>query len=180
MVTFRQTDPLYVLDLSDPAQPRLRGELKVPGFSTYLHPVGDDRLLGVGQDADADGRVTGMQLSLFDLSDPAAPTQLDRLSLGEGWSPAAEDSRAFGYDVERRLAVLPFMSWSAGTGASTALGVRVDGDRLVEAGRLAVGPATGVERVLLGGEVAYAVTWRGVVAMDPASMRRTGSAAFGR
>ena len=180
VVTFRRTDPLYVLDLSDPARPRLRGELKVPGFSTYLHPVGDDRLLGVGQDADAEGRVTGVQLSLFDLSDTAAPTQLHRLSLGEGWSPALDDSRAFGFDVERRLAVLPFSSWSQGGGSATALGVRVDGDRLVEAGRLAVGPDVGVERVLLGGAAAYAVTWRGVIAMDPASMQRTGSAAFGR
>ena len=56
VVTFRQTDPLYVLDLADPAAPRLLGELKVPGFSTYLHPVGRDRVLGVGQDADDQGR----------------------------------------------------------------------------------------------------------------------------
>jgi hypothetical protein len=180
VVTFRRTDPLYVLDLSDPTSPRVRGELEVPGFSTYLHPVGGDLLLGVGQDADADGQVTGLQLSLFDLSDPAAPTQLDRLSLGQGWSPALDDSRAFGFDAERRLAVLPFTSWSAGAGTSAALGVRVDGDRLVEAGRLAVGPDTAVERVLLDGASAYAVTSRGVVAMDPVSLRRTGSAAFGR
>jgi hypothetical protein len=72
VVTFRQTDPLYVLDVGDPARPRLLGELKVPGFSTYLHPVGDDRLLGVGQDADASGRVTGFSLALFDVSDPDA------------------------------------------------------------------------------------------------------------
>ena len=179
VVTFRQTDPLYVLDLSDPAQPRLRGELKVPGFSTYLHPVGDDRLLGVGQDADSSGRVTGVQLSLFDLSDLSAPRQVHRLSLGEGWSPALDDSRAFGFDPGRRLAVLPFSSWSRAGGASTALGVRVDGDRLVEAGRLAVGPENGIERVLLGADTAYALSFRGVVAMDPASMQRTGSAAYG-
>ena len=73
VVTFRQTDPLYTVDLSDPAAPRLAGELKVPGFSSYLHPVGDGRLLGVGQDADAEGRTTSLQLSLFDVSDPASP-----------------------------------------------------------------------------------------------------------
>lgn len=181
VVTFRQTDPLYVLDLGDPTRPRLLGELKIPGFSTYLHPVGDDRLLGVGQDADASGRVTGFQLSLFDLSDLSAPAQVDRLSLGEGSSPASDDSRAFGYDPQRRLAVLPFTSWQSRTGqsASSALGVRVTDDfRLVEAGRLSVGPETWVERVLLGGDIAYAVTSRGVVALDPASMDGTGSAAF--
>jgi hypothetical protein len=179
VVTFRQTDPLYVLDVGDPARPRLLGELKVPGFSTYLHPVGDDRLLGVGQDADATGRVTGFSLALFDVSDPARPAQVDRLSLGEGWSVAAQDSRAFGFDVDRRLAVLPFESWSPSTGtAAAALGVRVTADGLVEAGRLPVGPDAGITRVLLAGDVAYAVTWRGVVAMDPETFVRTGSAAF--
>jgi len=181
VVTFRQTDPLYVLDLADPARPQLLGELKIPGFSTYLHPVGDDRLLGVGHDADSTGRVVGVQLSLFDLTDLSAPTQVDRLSLGEGHSPALDDARAFGYDPERRLAVLPFTSWEqrSGQAASSALGVRVTGDfRLVEAGRLAVGPDEQVERVLLGGDVAYAVTSRGVVAMDPASLTLSGLTVF--
>ena len=52
MVTFRQTDPLYVIDLADPTNPVVTGELKIPGYSAYLHPVGDGLLLGVGQDAD--------------------------------------------------------------------------------------------------------------------------------
>ena len=67
----------------------------------------------------------------------------------------------------------------AACGDLVRIAVRVDGDRLVEAGRLAVGPDAGVERVLLGGETAYALTWRGVIAADPASLRHTGSAAFG-
>ncbi len=180
VVTFRQTDPLYVLDLSDPARPRQLGELKVPGFSTYLHPVGDDRLLGVGQDADASGRVTGFQLSLFDLSDLSAPTQVHRLSLGEGWSPASEDSRAFTYDPQRRLVLLPFTSWQPTTGQSTssALAVQVTADRLVETARLTVPGLDMVERVVSGQDATYAVTARGVVAADPASLRRTGSADF--
>ena len=180
VVTFRETDPLYVLDLSDPARPRQLGELKVPGFSTYLHPVGDDRLLGVGQDADASGRVTGFQLSLFDLSDLSAPTQVHRLSLGEGWSPASEDSRAFTYDPQRRLVLLPFTSWSpvTGQGTSSALAVRVTADRLVDTARLTVPGLDLVERVVSGSDTTYAVTTRGVVAADPASLRRTGSADF--
>lgn len=180
VVTFRETDPLYVLDLSDPTRPRQLGELKVPGFSTYLHPVGDDRLLGVGQDADASGRVTGFQLSLFDLTDLSAPTQLHRLSLGEGWSPASDDSRAFAYDPGRRLALLPVTSWDQSTGASTssALSVRVTEDQLVQAGRLTVRGQDVVERVLPGADVTYAVTTRGVVATDPQSLTPTGSADF--
>lgn len=179
VVTFRQTDPLYVLDLSDPAAPKKTGELKIPGFSTYLHPVGDDLLLGVGQDADAQGRVTGMQVSLFDLSDRTAPTQVDRLPLGQGWTPAADESRAFGYDVARRTALLPLSEWDGRGSWFGALGVRVEGRTLVEAGRMEV-QAAQPERVLHDDDRIYAVSQLGVVAGDPDRFTRTGSLDFGR
>ena len=73
VVTFRQVDPLYVLDLRDPENPTVSGELKIPGYSAYLHPLGDGLLLGVGQDADSDGRTLGAKATLFDVSDPANP-----------------------------------------------------------------------------------------------------------
>jgi uncharacterized secreted protein with C-terminal beta-propeller domain len=174
VVTFRQTDPLYVLDLSDVTAPKVLGELKIPGFSTYLHPVGDDRLLGIGMDADAGGRVTGFQVSLFDVSDRSAPVQLDRLALGQGFSPASDDSRAFSYDPSRGLAAMPFYDQ---TGAMSALGVRVDGDELAEAGRLDLGQQY-LQRVLLVDGTALAVSESSVVAGDLGSWERTGSAAF--
>jgi uncharacterized secreted protein with C-terminal beta-propeller domain len=181
VVTFRQTDPLYVLDLADPAAPRLLGELKVPGFSTYLHPVGDDRLLGVGQDADSSGRVTGLQVSLFDLSDLSRPVQLDRLPLGTGHSLALEDSRAFGYDPERRLALLPVSTYDEVTGRNEAVGVRVGANGSLErAGRLALGPDVQVERVLHDRDNIYAVARTGVVAARAGDFARTGSVAFPR
>ena len=74
VVTFRQIDPLYTVDLSLPERPRVLGELKIPGYSAYLHPIGEDLLLGVGQDATEEGRPTGTQLSLFDVSDLRSPT----------------------------------------------------------------------------------------------------------
>jgi hypothetical protein len=80
VVTFRQTDPLYVVDLSRPKSPTVAGELKLPGYSAYLHPIGDGLLLGLGQNADADGRQLGLQLSLFDVTDPADPRRLDRVA----------------------------------------------------------------------------------------------------
>ena len=99
VVTFRQVDPLYVLDLSDPADPTVAGELKIPGYSRYLHPLSQDLLLGVGQDADpSTGWPLGLQISLFDVSDPSAPVQLDRLELGDAESAAEFDHRAFTYD----------------------------------------------------------------------------------
>jgi uncharacterized secreted protein with C-terminal beta-propeller domain len=107
VVTFRQTDPLYVVDLRDPARPVVRGELKIPGYSAYLHPVGDGLLLGVGQDADAGGRVRGAQVSLFDVSDPAAPARLASAPLGAGWSEVESDHHAFLWWPATSLAAVP-------------------------------------------------------------------------
>ncbi len=106
VVTFRQTDPLYVIDLTDPASPVLDGELKIPGYSAYLHPVGDGLLLGVGQDATEDGRTLGTQLSLFDVSDPTNPQQIDTLEIG-GSSEVEWDHKAFLYWPEDGTIVLP-------------------------------------------------------------------------
>ena len=106
VVTFRQIDPLYVLDLSDPANPVLDGELKIPGYSAYLHPVGDGLLLGVGQDATEEGRTTGTQLSLFDVSDPTNPQRISTLPIG-GQSEVEWDHKAFLYWQPDGTIVLP-------------------------------------------------------------------------
>jgi hypothetical protein len=87
LITFEQVDPLFTLDLSEPRDPRIAGELVIPGFSAYLHPFDGDRLLGVGMAGTADGRLTGVDVSLFDIADPAAPKQMDELVIAEsGWS----------------------------------------------------------------------------------------------
>ena len=116
VVTFRQVDPLYALDLSDPTNPEVRGELKIPGFSSYLHPVGEDLLLGVGQDASLEGRVEGLQVSLFDVSDPTDPIRVAQLLLPEdhdldmySWSPVESDHRAFLYFED--LAYVPYHAY---------------------------------------------------------------------
>ena len=106
VVTFRQTDPFYVLDLTRPAAPRLRGALKIPGYSGYLHPVGAGRVLGVGQ-ANRGGGDLGLQLSAFDVSDPARPRRTDNLVLPGGSALVQDDSRAFAYLPASGLAVLP-------------------------------------------------------------------------
>ncbi len=100
LVTFRVTDPLYVLDLSDPTDPRIAGELKISGYSDYLHPVTETLLLGIGKEAIAAPSVgagdfggawyQGIKLSLIDISDPARPREVDRLEIGKrGTSSAA-------------------------------------------------------------------------------------------
>ena len=110
VVTFRQTDPLYTIDLSNPTQPTVAGELKILGYSAYLHPLGDGLLLGLGQNADEDGRVEGTQLSLFDVSDVANPTRIDTITMDGGWSQAENDHHAFTY--ADGLILAPFESWN--------------------------------------------------------------------
>ena len=85
VVTFVQTDPLFVIDLSDPAKPAVKGEVKLPGFSSYLHPVGDGLLLGVGSGGTEDGVDGSAKLSLFDVSDPTAPKEADSIVIKDSW-----------------------------------------------------------------------------------------------
>ena len=102
VVTFRLIDPLYVLDLSDPENPAVAGELKIPGFSSYLHPLGGGLLLGVGQNADPrTGQPLGLQVSLFDVSDPTEPTRLDQVDLSKGSRSTTFEHRAFTYHQGR-------------------------------------------------------------------------------
>ncbi len=89
VVTFRRTDPLYVLDLSNPADPKTVGALEVAGFSEYLFPLANNLLLGVGRDADSNGRATGLKVALFDVADPAKAAQSASLSLGTTGSSSA-------------------------------------------------------------------------------------------
>lgn len=104
-VTFRQTDPLFSVDLSDPSNPRVLGELKISGFSSYLHFYGENQLLGIGYEADEDtGIISGLKLSMFDISDPANVTETDRLVLpGITWCPAIGDYKAILADPEKNL-----------------------------------------------------------------------------
>ena len=143
VVTFRQTDPLYAIDLSDPTKPAAVGELKIPGFSAYLHPVGEGLLLGVGYDGTDEGQLLGLQLSLFDVSNLKDPKRIHQAALGEafGWSEATFDHKAFLYWGKSKLAVVPTESYSydeltnTETHFSGALGYSID----AQAGILPVG-----------------------------------------
>lgn len=89
IVTFRQIDPLFVLNLSDPSNPKVTGELKVPGFSSYLHPITDKVLLGIGRDVvEETGTQKGIKLSMFDVSDEGKPKEMNTLILGSTGSYA--------------------------------------------------------------------------------------------
>ena len=132
VVTFRQTDPFYTVDLSDPTAPVVRGELKITGYSGYLHPIGPDRILGIGQEATEEGRTTGTKVTLFDVSNLDDPVDLATWSPGGGHSGAEWDHHAFLWWQGR--AVLPFEDWQANVGGAVIL--QVADDEIIEEGRI--------------------------------------------
>lgn len=112
LVTFKKTDPLFSLDLADPQNPRVMGELKIPGFSTYLHRIDPTHLLSIGFDANDHGDFAyfdGVLLQLFDVSKPTEPRLLHREKIGSrgSSSEAATDHLAFNYFPEKGLLALP-------------------------------------------------------------------------
>jgi inhibitor of cysteine peptidase len=114
LVTFIKTDPLFVIDLSQPANPKVLGELKIPGYSDYLHPYDENHLIGVGKEAvDATGQsfawYQGLKLSLFDVSNVNNPVQLTNYVIGDRGtdSPALTEPKAFLFDKSKNLLVIP-------------------------------------------------------------------------
>ena len=140
VVTFRQTDPLYTIDLSDPRSPTVLGELKILGYSAYLHPVTETLLLGIGQDADDDGRTVGTQVSLFDISDLTDPVRVDQWRLLGGHSEIEYNPRAFLHWPAENLFVLPVATHRVGTAESGpfsgAVALELNNRSLTERGRL--------------------------------------------
>jgi hypothetical protein len=175
VVTFRQTDPLYTVDLRDPAAPRVVGELKITGYSAYLHPAGDDRLIGVGQEATEQGRVQGTQVSLFDVGDLAHPSRLAQYHVRYGHSEAEFDPHAFLYWPSTGLLVVP-LGTRAGPG-SEALVLRVTDRELVEVGTVRHPEARDggmpgqIRRSLVIGDVLWTVSAAGLKANDAVTLR---------
>lgn len=157
VVTFKKTDPLFAIDISNPTQPKMLGELKIPGFSTYMHPVGENRLVGLGFEAQEMGDFAyyqGIQFSLFDVSDKKNPKRLDVKVHGDrgSSSEATSDHHAFHYDPDAGLVAFPIIEirnpdgrnggWATGTEGpsfSGAVFYDVTGDTLKEVARVSHG-----------------------------------------
>ncbi|HEX5582500.1 beta-propeller domain-containing protein [Gaiella sp.] len=183
VVTFRQVDPLYTVDVSDPRQPVVRGTLELRGYSAYLHPLGDGLLLGIGQDATKDGTMVGTLASLYDVSDPARPKRLDSLTLGRSRSQAEIDHHAFLWWAPTQLAVLPLQSYAEPPFLG-ALALRVRRTGIAEVGRVQhpgragvepVGsPGTPIERSVVVGDTLYTVSAAGVKGSSLATLADRG------
>jgi hypothetical protein len=202
VVTYRQTDPLYTVDLSDPAQPRARGSLALTGYSAYLHPASDTRLIGIGRQADAVGHAGGTQVSLFDVSDLAAPTRLATFTLAAAISKAEFDPHAFLYWPGAHLIVVPLQATGMVAGApappggaaqspgappSGALVLRIDDSGITETGFITqpdTATAAGypgyppIERSLIIGHTLWTLSTAGAMATDLTTLRQQGWVPF--
>jgi len=101
VVTFKQIDPFFVLDLSDPKNPELEGELKIPGYSSYLHPITKDQILGIGKEG------SNVKISLFNVEQPQNPTEVSKYTLDEYWSDILDTHHAFLLDEKHEVFFLP-------------------------------------------------------------------------
>ncbi len=116
LVTFEQTDPFYVIDCSDVENPEVAGELEMPGFSTYLQPLNEDYMLGIGFDADINGRIQGLKISIYNISDKENPTIFDEVTFdyedfGWSWSSATYNHKDLLLSLEKGLIALPFSTY---------------------------------------------------------------------
>lgn len=129
--TFREVDPLFVIDLADPLAPRVAGELKVPGYSSYLHPLDATHLLGIGRDVDpTSGEVRGLQLSVFDVSRPEQPRRTSTYTFAgtgwQSWSEALWDHHAVSWFPEQRILAIPVQQGDWWSGSDGLVVFRVD------------------------------------------------------
>jgi len=187
VVTFRQVDPLYVLDLSDPRSPSVSGELKIPGYSAYLHPITEGSLLGIGQDADTTGRTQGTQVSLFDVSDPTDPARIDRYTLDNTQSEVEWDHHAFLYEPRTETAVVPLTRWwvedKGEAYGGVALVLDVDGTEIAERGTVRHGDGGDgwypqIRRSLIIDSVLVTVSEAGVMTSDLTDLTEIDFASF--
>lgn len=184
VVTFEEVDPLFAIDLADPRRPRVAGELKIPGFSTYLQTMEPGRLFGIGRGAEPGSA----QVSLFDVSDMRAPKEIDTAPVveGEGWShsEAGHEHRAFSWFPDQGLLAVPFSNWNwDGVESTVDEGLRVFGvDRDTGFTHVADVRHDGspVRRSLRIGQTLFSVSSVGVMAHDIADgLRTVGHLRFG-
>jgi uncharacterized secreted protein with C-terminal beta-propeller domain len=184
VVTFKQTDPLYSLDLSDPAEPEVTGELKITGYSAHLQPAGDGRLIGIGQEADSQGVTQGTQISYFDVSDPDSPRRLAQHHVTGGQSEAEYDPHALLWWPATNLLVVPITVYGPAIDGlpNSAMALRVTDSGVEQVGMLRQPPndgyqrgwTPGIRRSLVIGDTLWTMSEYGLQASNLSTLDQTG------
>lgn len=184
LVTFYQTDPLFVVDLSNPEHPEIKGELKIPGFSDYLHPYGEGLLIGVGQDGTESGTTRHIKISLFDVSDKENPKEISKLvyggNSGYSYSAAQNDHKAYlTFSDSSEFAVPIYEYDNRGTNTAYASAVTVENGALkitntytpekTQTGETYSAYSGEIQRVTYSGDTVYTLSDTGLTAFDRAS-----------
>lgn len=184
LVTFYQTDPLFVVDLSNPENPEIKGELKIPGFSDYLHPYGEGLLIGVGQDGTESGSTRHIKISLFDVSDKENPKEISKLVYGESggysYSAAQSDHKAYlTFSDSSEFAVPIYEYDNRGTNTAYVSAVTVENGALkitntytpekTRPGETYSAYSGEIQRVTYSGDTVYTLSDTGLTAFDRAS-----------
>ena len=140
VVTFRETDPFYTIDLSDPTNPQMIGELKIEGFSSYMHPLDENHLLAIGREGDEFGNMSGVHLQVFDVSDFADPVRTHHEVISTGnWSSHSEamwNHHAFTYQSRLGVLGIPMSIWDDGDQFSGLMLFDATVDGIEEIGRV--------------------------------------------
>jgi hypothetical protein len=176
VVTFRQVDPLYTLDLTDPTAPKVVGALKIPGYSAYLHPVAENLLLGIGREG------ANVKASLFDVANLAAPREVTNLQFPSSTTTVENEPHAFLFWAPKKLVVMPLQSYST-TPFTGAVGVHVEPNSLTEVGRIVHHVDTRpenapVERSLVIGDKLYSLSYLGLSTSSADNLGLLGYTAF--
>lgn len=128
VVTFKQTDPLFVIDLSTPTSPQILGELKIPGYSTYLQPYDETHVIGFGYDTNEKGTTTGLKLSMFDISDLNNPKEMFTTKIGNRYtsSELTYNHKSLLYIKNDNIIAFPVIYYNSSTTRSTIPIYKID------------------------------------------------------
>ncbi len=164
LVTYRQVDPLFGIDLSDPKNPKVIGYLKIPGYSEYLHPYGSKYLIGIGVETDESGGFSGLKVSLFDISNPRNITEVSKIVVkGVYRTPLFKDHKAFLINYMKKYIAFPVHGRNSGV-----IVIRIGDGNLTYSGLLAHEDAI---RALYIGNYIYSISWNSIRVFDDESLR---------
>jgi uncharacterized secreted protein with C-terminal beta-propeller domain len=185
MVTFKQVDPLFAIDLSNPKEPKVLGELKIPGFSQYLHPISEGILLGFGQSANELGRTDGLKLSLFDVTNPLDPVEIDTRNISDqnSYSEASYNHKSLIFSESKHIVMFPLVRYENGKPYQRGFNViySYEGNKLKFIGSIENGvddELDGLNRGVIIGDTVFVINGTRVKAVNYPTLKQVSELRF--